>query len=109
MSFGDPVQYEPSILQQYADRLYAQADSTVALLTIFWTVLGFGGGAALISIMHLSGDAALYPIFGAPLILGLAGFAIGSGRAFKYRLEAQRTMCQIAIERNTRPQAPTSA
>jgi len=109
MSYGDPVQYEPSILQKYADRLYSKASSAVALPTIFGFLLGFAGGAALIAPTQLSGNSALLAISIGSVVLMLAGYAIGSERAFKLRLEAQRTMCQISIERNTRPERPTSA
>jgi hypothetical protein len=36
---------------------------------------------------------------------GLMGFAIGSQRAFWYKLQAQLALCQMTIEKNTRSAA----
>lgn len=102
--------YDPDILQEYADRLYKQARHVVAWDTIIGLVVGFFVGFVLIQITMARmppGQSSGNP--GAILLIALLigaglGYAVGSRRAFSFRLEAQRTLVQVQIEHNTRPQ-----
>jgi len=103
------ITYDPDILQTYADRLYKRA-KWLAGRYGFW---GFvGGWAADLAITLLSMFLSRREFFAGaglwflPLTFALVGGAYGWDKAFQLRLEAQRTLCQLQIERNTRP--PTS-
>lgn len=101
------VKYDATVLQQFADSLYAKARSIVINYAIFGLILGGGCGLVVSSLVH-SGSRAGVPMLGTllwaiPTIMGLAvGISIGQMKAFMLRLEAQRTLCQVQIEANTR-------
>jgi len=38
--------YDFSIIQKFADRLYKQANTVIAIYTLFGVVIGFAGGYA---------------------------------------------------------------
>ena len=99
--------YDPKILQKSADDLYSRAESIVATYIGGGLVLGIalGGGLAGVlakvrSDMDPSALAIMAILTG---VLGSAvGWAQGSAKAFWLKLEAQRTLCQLQIEKNTR-------
>ena len=101
------TKYDPDLLQKYADRLYRRANWIVAWYSLLGLLAGVLLGEIYFYLMGVphhvqrltsSGDV----ISG--LIGLLPGFVYGTGKAFQLRLEAQRTLCQLQIERNTRPQ-----
>jgi hypothetical protein len=93
--------YDPQILQKFADKLYSQAGSEIAAWTILGFLVGVIGGAAVGS--ALARDYLGACVLGFGLIAALIGLLIGRGRAFHLKLEAQRTLCQLQVEKNTRP------
>jgi uncharacterized integral membrane protein len=100
------ARYDPTILQAFADDLYATASAVILRSTITGTLIGFAAGVAgTWAFAHGSGDVGSSVVFPA-LVFGIigmvAGRLVGVGRAFKYRLEAQRTLLQMQIEANTR-------
>lgn len=101
--------YDSGILEEFADRLYARA-STVVLKCIFvWFLLGLIAGGALVTWIRPSDAVGVLFIVGfSSFIFALIGYFIGNGKAFELRLEAQRTLCYVAIELNTR-QLPLQA
>lgn len=99
--------YDPDIIQSFADRLYAQARSLVARYTAAFTFFGLVLGFLFYAFMSKTADAdtknaiqwmpwALGGVF------GLAGWSFGNERAFGLRLQAQTALCQKKIEENTR-------
>jgi sulfite exporter TauE/SafE len=99
------VKYDASILQQFADSLYAKARSVVVTYAILGLVLGGIGGLVLQATASFGRDLRMFEsvVLWGPALLGLAwGFAHGQMKAFKYRLEAQQVLCQVQIEANTR-------
>ena len=99
------AKYDPDLLQQYADRLYRRAKWMVG----WYSLVGFLAGALIGELQfYLMGvrshgqphDWSGNVLFG--LIGLLPGFVYGTGKVFWLRLEAQRTLCQLQIERNTR-------
>ena len=105
--------YDPKILQQFADSLYSKADSIVAQYTIRGVLLG--ALLALVSywglvayLRNAAPDSALF-VAGVLFVVCVVGFYIrGKEKAFGLRLEAQRTLCQLQLEKNTRSAVPTS-
>jgi len=97
------AEYDPSILRKYAERLYRRAE----LAAVWFPIVGFLIGLSVL-VVWVNFFAARAP---APppawpgwlLLIGPGiGFLYGRERAFKLRLEAQRTLCQVQIEQNTR-------
>jgi len=104
------IQYDPNVLQKHADQLYARARWVVLWLTALGFFVGFAASCILAWALLSRSPGAPPPgawILLLPLV-GLAlGLAYGRGKAFQLRLEAQRTLCQLKIEQNTR--GPVSA
>ena len=89
------ITYDPKIIQEFADRLYAKAKSIVRNYSIVGILLlGFGGLASQNPIIALIGA----------ILGGLIGYAIGTEKAFQYRLQAQTALCQVEIESNSQKQ-----
>ena len=92
------TQYDPRIIQEFADRLYREANGLVARLLI----LGAVGGCLLGGAIGLATDFAVFwSILGA-VLFGAIGGIIGKERSFSLRLRAQLALCQVKIEENTR-------
>lgn len=96
------VNYQPKIIQSFAQKLYSKADSIEALYSIAGLLVGLfmfvgasGAGkseGAVVLVMAISGA-----------ILGLyIGKQIGISRAIQYRIEAQKALCFVEIEKNTK-------
>jgi hypothetical protein len=90
------VQYDRSVIQTFANSLYAQANSIIAVCTIIGVVIG-GVGGYFVPIDDMQGILA----GGGAIIVGLIGFQIGRQRAFALKLQAQTALCQAKIEENT--------
>lgn len=93
------VTYDPAVMQRFAEKLYRQA----ALLVVTWA-LAFGfAGAVVCKLVHWPLEA------GVPLTAAwfLIGALIGNARAFALKLEAQRALCALQTEINTRPKGLT--
>ena len=99
------VQYDPKILQQFADDLYEQA-GRIALATATWFTL-----VVLVifsPLLVLSGGGRMDTSGALPLAAVIAAFAFGAGfqwgkhKAFTLKLKAQQILCQREIELNTR-------
>jgi hypothetical protein len=94
-------EYDPAILQKFAEAQYARADSITAVWACLGTVAGAGGGAMATLQPLLRQNVTTWTLVGT-LIGAAIGIAIGRARAFHLKLEAQRTLCQSQIEANTR-------
>lgn len=102
------TKYDPDLLQTYADRLYRQANWLIGWRSLLGFLAGWGLDAIVSRLMFsashtegLSGSGEwLLPLIG--LAVGLLS---GLGKAYQLKLDAQRTLCQLQIERNTRPTA----
>jgi LPXTG-motif cell wall-anchored protein len=103
------AQYDATVLQRYADRLYAKAAWIALRFGFVGTLIGALAGALIemvpgvtvSSIRTGTADNSGFLLLGG--ILGAAiGALIGRRKAFQYRLQAQMTLCQMRIESNTR-------
>ncbi len=105
--------YDEKVIRKFADRLYAKAARVVFVYAFFGILAGLAVGWILgISepvAMMLWGtgyDPQKLAMLAGAVILGLAGLALGLRRSFFLKLQAQLALCQMRIERNTRPAAP---
>lgn len=86
------MQYEPQIIVQFAEKLYAKANAIIIPYTVIGLMIGLVAGTAVLPII----GSAIGAVF-----FGLLGFLLGSDKAFQLKLQAQTALCQIQIERNT--------
>ena len=91
------TKYDADIIYKFADRLYRQANFIIAAHTILGLLVGGIGGYYLGITLNIEA----LPIVGA-VLAGLIGLAMGNGRAFMLKLQAQTALCQVKIEENTR-------
>lgn len=87
--------YDPSVIHDFAERMYRSAFNVLVFAVIAGVIGGFVGGYAL------GGGKAFWGVLGA--ILGcVVGYFVGLERGFWLKLEAQRALCLAEIEANTR-------
>lgn len=115
------VNYDPSIVQKSADHLYQEALNivwaSVLRRTAIGVVLGIVGGFIFALIQNLdsmqrgfpslAGSFSLAnflgPAVACAMIGGITGYYSGQNKALELRLKAQQALCQLQIEKNTRP------
>ena len=100
--------YDPSVLREYAEKLYGQARWIALTTACTWALVSAALGwvvgtiAGNLERVGVTGDAAS-TLAGLGAVLGfVVGTAVGIRRGFNLRLDAQRTLCQVQIEENTR-------
>ena len=94
------AEYDPKVIEDFAQRLYAQSKSTT--MRHFFIGLAFGivvFGAVSDYLVH--GFDALVVSLGA-FIGAVMGYGSGQSKAFEEKLQAQLALCQAKIEVNTR-------
>lgn len=102
------IRYDSSILEYFAEKLNDKAMWTEISSSLAGIVFGvlFGAGLHVFLATPFGGGRQVDPMMsiGVPLVIGLIiGYSRGNSRAFLLRLEAQRTLCHVQIEKNTRP------
>ena len=90
------VQYDKSVIQTFADRLYKKADSIQAIYSLVGFFAGCVGIGFFIDEVHV-----LWTVSGG-IIGTYIGQQIGAGVGLKYRIDAQNALCLAQIEENTR-------
>ena len=98
------MKYDPKVIHEMAERLYAQADSAEFWQPVIFGLLGAAIGLAAGFPLGYARIAALAGI----VILGVLGYWAGQQRAFGLRLQAQLMLVQTKIEANTRPKEATA-
>ena len=93
------AKYDPNVIQKFADRLYQQANTTVAIYTTIGFVLGAVAGGSV----QVSHEFLVIAMGIGALIFGIIGLNLGTSRALTLRMQAQSALCQRQIEHNTRP------
>ena len=90
------MEYDSSVIQRFASRLYSQATLILFLATFLGIVaLGLPGYFVGRAVGLLAGS----------VIGGAVGFAIGDMLALALKLKAQSLLCQVQIEIHTRQAA----
>lgn len=90
------MQYDPTIIHEYADKLYKKAENVATLYTVFGFFLGFFIGAFPAAATGPAIFALSIPLCVIPLHM------VGRDKAFQYKLQAQQALCYAKIEENTR-------
>lgn len=93
------IKYQPEVVQQYADKLYAKARGVAARYAL---AVGVVCGGLLAFILSRTEDVAGIGFvvgFGAGAVVGAI---FGWEKAFAFRLTAQLALCQLQTEINTR-------
>lgn len=99
------AEYDPSIIELSAARLYSKADAVVLGSIATGMVIGAAFGS--VPLTSLGAAWPIPSIFGVATLIvgavlgGIIGYTIGDARAFGYRIQAQSALCQLQIERNT--------
>jgi hypothetical protein len=97
--------YDPSIIERAAERLYEKATAALLGSVVVGACLGAGFGA--VPLTSLGENWPIPASFGfATMLAGsivgaLVGYVIGDARAFGYRLQAQATLSQLQMVRNS--------
>jgi hypothetical protein len=112
--------YEPQILEEFADRLYKQAAEIISQAVVGGIVggllvgalFGAGAGVGLLVLEQapgVSGDTPSMVLAGGAIgfcllavVGGVIGYFTGKEKSFELRLKAQQALCQLQIEKNTR-------
>lgn len=97
--------YDPQIIQKFADRLYARSAGAIVISAFLGVVIGFALNPFLIGWLP-AGLANWLPEWTWAAVFGVLGFLQGMERAALFKLQAQTALCQMQIERNTRPTNP---
>ncbi len=103
------VTYDPNVIQQFADALYARARSIVIRYTLAGALIGlFGGGIALSTVQNatrarLDSSATTLIEIAMVVLAAILGLSSGRQKAFELKLQAQEALCQLQIEANSRP------
>jgi hypothetical protein len=96
------AQYDPAILQKFADKMYSSAVVIIVVGIVFGALLGGGMGAGVANAGSKAGSSMTPAIVGMVVGAGFGGL-LGYLAGFWYRFRAQVVLCQLQIEMNTRP------
>lgn len=110
-----PTEYNPTVLQEYADKLYSQSTWLAIKYGFVFAVFTFVAAVMGLAALQASqigrarfDDVLTYAAFFA--VAGyVVGYLVGRQKGFMLRLEAQRTLCQMQIEANTRTKADAAS
>ncbi len=111
------IEYDPAVLQRFADNLYSRARFIALQYAVIYGALGW---AAWIGVMiayafyrHTKGTAGDLDSSDVRMMIvivsAIVGWFVGANKGFTLRLDAQRTLCQLQIEKNTRTKAVGAA
>ena len=95
------VQYDPKIINEFADRLYRKANTVIAFYTIGGMVIGAFAGYLVGRDIGLIGSDIGFFLLGA-ILVGGAGYYAGREKTLELKFRAQTALCQVKIEENTR-------
>lgn len=99
------TQYDPGILQQYADELYRQAWDILFITAVQYGFVAFALGWLLANAGLRPGGVDTSTMNIIVTAIGIVfGVSAGRRKAFAFKLQAQQILCQRQIEFNTRQQ-----
>ena len=95
------TQYDPSIIQRYADRNYARTTSAIVISVAIGLIIGFVVGPFITNALPATW-AEKIPDWVWPTVFSVIGILQGLERGSTYKLQAQTALCQLQIEQHTR-------
>lgn len=102
------TQYDASVLQQFADDLYARARWIVFTTGAKYGVIGLVLSGVALAVLQVQSKEQIPDAVNIGLVIVFtlvaitAGVSAGRAKAFQLKLQAQQTLCQRQIEINTR-------
>ena len=96
------IKYDPEIIQELAECLYTRAAWIVGLATAVGVLFGLLCGYVQGDYLNLLLPGQLLVGLGVVVFTGILGWVVGTHKACSLRLQAQNSLCQVQIERNTR-------
>jgi len=96
------VYYDPEIIQTAANKYYNAATTIIMLSSLFGLILGAVIGLAIIHFVKSISPNEMLVFLVSCLVCFFIGYANGNDRAFRLKYEAQKALCQVQIEKNTR-------
>lgn len=97
----EAAKYDPSVIQEFARRLYDKADNLVFAWAGRLGVLGFILGTAGAAGLGMGGGSITVG-FVCGVVAGVVGASLGREKGFELRLRAQEALCLLQTEINTR-------
>lgn len=94
------TQYDPDLIQKFADALYRQAQSLVTSRFIVGLLVGGALGAAASAFFEQEQTVLITGV--SALLFAWLGYSSAQARAYSLRLQAQEALCRLQIEKNTR-------
>lgn len=105
MSQQSAPTFEPRIIEQFAESLYRKATAFLMGSVVAGVVLGMAFGAVPLTSLGSAWPVPSFLGFATMLLGGVfggvIGYSIGDARSFGYRLQAQTTLLQLEMERNS--------
>ncbi len=109
------TEYDPKIILQFADRLYASAAQivaeTIALYAVVAAIAGYIVGSLLVRFYGspaFAADPTTHLVLAGFAVGAVIGIFVGREKAFRLKLQAQMALVQLKIEENTRPAGDVS-
>lgn len=98
-----PVKYDPSVIQEMADQLYAQARTMVAQSVLLGLLFGSAtGGVVALFLSELGPEVGVGLVVTFAALCAALGASSARSKTLSLRLQAQELLCQVQIEVNTR-------
>ena len=93
------AEYDPKVIHEYAQRLYAQSKSVIPAYFFTGLFAGLVIFSGLSSILTYDFDFLIIAI--GVMVGGVVGYGAGQSRSCELKLQAQIALCQTKIEQNT--------
>ena len=100
------ISYDPTIINEFAERLYARANTVAVSYTLWGIGIGLSTGFVVSGLLGEVNRGRMPYEALCILLFGGIAHSVGRERAFQMKLQAQVALCQVTIEENTRAAVP---
>ena len=94
------IEYNPKVIQEYAERLHLQARDAVPMLFFIGLLSGMIIFSGITAWCKIGFDALIVSI--GALVGGVMGYSAGQQKAFALKLQAHLALCQLKMEESVR-------